>query len=97
MNPEGLPPEKELDCPRRKIASFDPNNLRRRSETFDQTNEIPVRTDQSGKLRPPRPLENEWIGRAGEAVIVNAFQAWENVGKPSNQSRREVLVEKDPH
>ena len=73
MNSKGLPPEKEFDCPTWKIASFDPNDPRRRSETFDQTNEVPVRADQSGNLPSSRPLEDEWIGRAGESVIVKRF------------------------
>jgi len=96
MNSKGLPPENEFDCPAWKIASFDPNHFRRRSQTFDQTNEVPVRAEQSSKLRSPRPLEDGWIGRTGEAVIVDAFQARDYVSKPSNQSGREVLVEQAP-
>jgi hypothetical protein len=62
MDSNRLAPEKEFDCPGWKIASFDPNDLGRGSETLSQVNEVPIRANQCGKLRSPGPLENERIG-----------------------------------
>src|SRR5882762_983683 len=30
-------------------------------------------------------------------MVVNTFESLQNVGEPSNQFRREVLIKKDPH
>jgi hypothetical protein len=64
MNSKRFSPENEFDCPRWEIASFDPNDLGRRSKMFDLAlaNEIPIRADQCGKIRSPRRLEDQGIG-----------------------------------
>ena len=48
-------------------------------------NKVEVRTEDGREARFSCPGEDRWIGCAGEAVVIYAFQARKRVGERTDQ------------
>lgn len=79
MNPKRLPPKKLFDNPGGKVASLNPNNLGRWTQSLYQGQEIPIRADHGAKLCLPRPIEYEGIGSSHEIVIIHSLKSGNDV------------------